>query len=144
MSDKSLAPQLIDPEDSPSEPVDAVEGKVVLEVWKMPAVYAPKAANDNCSICHNMLTEKCATCLENSSNIIDTSCTVVLGSCSHAFHGHCMDQYSKGGSKICPVDTSPFVVSSNDCSKSVWTTLAFNKPTSTTSMTATSTSTPRK
>ena len=144
MSDKSTAPQLIDPEDSPTEPVDAVEGKIVLELWKMPAVYAPKAANDNCSICHNMLTEKCATCLENSSNIIDTTCTAILGGCGHSLHGHCLDRYSNAGPKICPVDQSVWVQVSNDCSKSVWTTLAFNKPTSTTATTSAPTPAPRK
>lgn len=131
MSDKNNTPQLIDPEDSPTEPMDTLEGKIVLEMWKMPAIYAPKAANDNCSICHNLLTEKCATCLENSSNIIETTCNVVMGGCGHALHNHCMDKYSKDV-KICPVDQSPWKPVTNDCSKSVWTTLAFNKPTSST------------
>ena len=126
MSVKSGTPQLIDPEDSPVEPNDVDEGKIVLESWKMPAVYAPKAANDNCSICHNMLTEKCAPCLENSSNIIEITCNVVMGQCGHALHGHCMDRYSKDA-KICPVDQTPWIVSANDCSKFCWTTIARNR-----------------
>ena len=130
MSDKVNAAELIDPEDSPCEPNDDVEGRVILETWKMPAVYAPKAANENCSICHNMLTEKCAPCLENSSNITDAVCNVVMGQCGHALHGHCMDRYSKDA-KICPVDQTPWIVSANDCSKSVWTTLALTRPSAT-------------
>lgn len=106
--------------------INDVEGKVILESWEQMAVYAPKAANEKCSICHNLLTEKCAPCLENSTNIIDTTCKVSMGQCGHAFHSHCIEKWIKDV-KVCPIDQSPWIISSPDCSQSEWKKLVMQK-----------------
>ena len=123
------APELIDPEDSPSSETcqtSSTEGQIKLESWKIPCTFAPKAANEKCSICFNILTEKCAPCLETSTNIIDVICKVSMGQCGHAYHSHCIDKWIKDV-KICPIDQSPWIVSASDCSASDWTKLVINK-----------------
>lgn len=135
MSHQDNVPELIDIEDTSDSSDNTMntknansnlEGKVILESWKLPATYAPKAPNDKCSICHNLLTEKCATCLETSTNILDSECKVSMGQCCHAYHGHCIDKWIKDV-KTCPIDQSPWIISTSDCSQSDWTKLVIQK-----------------
>ncbi len=122
-------PELMDPEYSPQDSPpgnDSMEGKVILETWIQPACYAPKASNDKCTICHNSLNEKCATCISGSSNILDEECKITLGGCGHAFHAHCINRWTSDV-KLCPIDKSPWVVKVPDTSVSDWTRLVVQK-----------------
>lgn len=121
--DSSSVPQLIDPEDSPVEETQDYsnqEGSITLEKWVILTSYAPKAPNDKCEICHNHLNEKCATCLESKDNILTKVCNVSMGKCGHAFHGHCINRWLTNDVKSCPVDQSPWISSTDDCSESDW------------------------
>ena len=127
MSD-TKTPELIEvsPSSDEQSKTYSMEGKIVLESWKQTAIYSPKAANEKCSICHNLLTEKCATCLENSANIINTTCKVSMGQCGHAFHGHCIETWIKNVT-VCPIDQAPWIRSTSDCSESDLTKLVIQK-----------------
>jgi RING-box protein 1 len=116
-------PELVDVEQSTEQ---SLEGKIILEQWIQPASYAPKAANEKCSICYNHLNEKCATCLSENNDILNHICTISLGGCGHAFHTHCINKWTNDV-KTCPIDKSPWITQVTDCSISDWTHLVVQK-----------------
>lgn len=133
-TEDNTVPQLIDPEDSPmddSENLLNAEGCIDLVDWFIPASYAPKAPNDKCVICHNHLNDKCASCLETKDNILQLNCTVSMGKCGHAFHKHCIGRWITKDIKSCPIDQSPYITQTDDCSQSDWRKLIIQKKRST-------------
>ncbi|NIO44364.1 MAG: hypothetical protein GTN36_02310 [Candidatus Aenigmarchaeota archaeon] len=97
-----------------------------MEKWVVHASHAPKAPNDNCTICHSPLNMKCQKCIENSRNIVEENCSVSIGKCNHAFHHHCISRWISEGSNICPIDTTPWSYKVTDCNESDWSKLVVN------------------
>lgn len=53
-----------------------------------------------CGICKNELTEMCMDCIASQADI--TACSVVVGTCNHIYHLHCMSQWTKK-KNTCPL-----------------------------------------
>ena len=56
--------------------------------------------NDECPICRNSVLE---TCVECSSCTSSTQCISIMGECSHIYHLHCIDKWTKT-KNVCPLD----------------------------------------
>ena len=65
-------------------------------------MWAWDSNSSHCGICKNSLSEKCLSC--NASNDCDTSanCSLVWGTCNHAYHSHCMAGWLQHRS-VCPM-----------------------------------------
>jgi RING-box protein 1 len=57
---------------------------------------------DSCSICRTSLTAICMKCQTKSTGG-NTKCSVSWGKCGHAFHTHCIDDWTKTR-QVCPID----------------------------------------
>jgi len=126
-AEDNTVPQLIDPEDSPIEDDELVEGFITLVKWVIPASYAPNAPNEKCEICHNLLNEKCASCMETKDNILKQTCNVCMGKCGHAFHAHCINRWLSKDVKSCPIDQSLWITKTDDVNHSEWRKLIVQK-----------------
>lgn len=71
--------------------------------WSPVGIWTFNVSNTECQICRNMLTNKCASCLE-SKNVLQESCLISKGKCGHAFHFHCIQKSIKSGNPLCPND----------------------------------------
>ena len=56
--------------------------------------------NDECPICRNSVLE---TCVECSAATSQTQCISIMGECSHIYHLHCIDKWTKT-KNVCPLD----------------------------------------
>ena len=56
--------------------------------------------NDECPICRNSVLE---TCVECSAATSETQCISIMGECSHIYHLHCIDKWTKT-KNVCPLD----------------------------------------
>jgi RING-box protein 1 len=55
--------------------------------------------NDECPICKLDVFNNCIDCINKS-----ISCYSVQGCCSHVYHFHCIDKWTKNVNNICPLD----------------------------------------
>jgi RING-box protein 1 len=55
--------------------------------------------NDECPICRNSILETCVEC----SNVADSNCISIMGECSHVYHLHCIEKWTKT-KNVCPLD----------------------------------------
>ena len=62
--------------------------------------------SDTCGICKNSLTDKCIECF---ANMDDHACSIVWGSCNHAYHVHCISHWLKSRD-VCPLCSDSWTV----------------------------------
>lgn len=62
---------------------------------------------DTCSICRNSLMSVCVKCQASTSSD-SNKCRVSWGNCNHAFHLHCITEWTNTR-RVCPIDEKPWV-----------------------------------
>lgn len=63
--------------------------------------------NDVCEQCKKLLIYACPKCEKKHI----TMCQIYLGSCNHAYHSHCLDDWNKENNiKSCPADGTNFKI----------------------------------
>eukprot|EP00461_Guttulinopsis_vulgaris_P002033 UN02034 len=80
--------------------------RIQLKKWNVVAEWGYSNAADNCSICHNALTDQCLQCYKGST---EGECLPVWGKCSHSFHFHCMAKWITKQQK-CPLCSAEWVM----------------------------------
>jgi hypothetical protein len=85
----------------PNSATPVLINKSPIRVIYVRPVYATKTntLNEICHICQKHLEQRCNDCSIN--NIL--CCKVIIGSCHHAFHNHCMKEWLTKNNN-CPVD----------------------------------------
>lgn len=78
---------------------------VQLKLLAPVATWSWVLAADQCSICRNTLMTICMKC--QASTAQDSGCAVVWGTCGHAFHSHCIAEWTRTR-YVCPIDESPW------------------------------------
>lgn len=59
--------------------------------------------NEECPICRTSILEHCVEC-----NSLETECVSVMGECSHIYHLHCIQKWTKTKNS-CPLDNKIWV-----------------------------------
>ena len=75
--------------------------EIELVKWEPYAIHTPKFDDTSCSLCKQVITERCMSCLEKK-NMTSSVCQVSLGKCGHGFHYHCINNWINTGNNICP------------------------------------------
>ena len=58
--------------------------------------------NDDCPICQSNVSDICVECSTLTSNI---NCISIMGVCSHVYHLHCIERWTKT-KNVCPLDNT--------------------------------------
>jgi RING-box protein 1 len=66
--------------------------------------------NDECPICRNTILETCVEC----SNVTDSNCISIMGECSHVYHLHCIEKWTKT-KNVCPLDNKKWEYKKPKC-----------------------------
>lgn len=56
-------------------------------------LWSYRVEQDACGICKSDLTSACIHCVANAEE--KETCRVLIGTCGHAFHNHCMIKWLK-------------------------------------------------
>jgi len=87
--------------------------KIEIEHWAPVSIWTWSVSNDDCKICNQKITSKCAECF-SAKFIKDKECTVSKGTCSHGFHNHCIRKWLNEGPNTCPLCRIPWTFNKED------------------------------
>ena len=73
--------------------------KCVIKSVNLRGSWNLETINDECPICRNSVLETCVEC----SSTVNPQCISVMGECSHVYHLHCIEKWTKT-KNICPLD----------------------------------------
>ena len=83
------------------------EGDVIeIKRWDAVALWSWAGDQERCAICRNHIMQPCIECQANSGTQ-SGECTLAWGTCSHAFHFHCISRWIKTR-QVCPLDNLPW------------------------------------
>lgn len=63
--------------------------------WNTVAMWAFNNTCDTCAICRSTIREPCIKCQANQESLDQSQCKKVIGACNHAFHVHCITEWTK-------------------------------------------------
>ncbi|MES1907130.1 MAG: proline iminopeptidase-like protein [Cercozoa sp. M6MM] len=77
-----------------------------LTEWNAVAMWSWDIDTDICAICRNHIQDRCIDCQANPDSHLASECTMAIGTCSHAYHFHCISRWltSRNACPICNQD----------------------------------------